>query len=388
MRIAINADYLSELHTGTGRYLTQLITALGRVDGINEYLLLHPRPIAERPTTPSSFSWEEVSVRGTSDAVRKVHWEQRVFPEVAKRRDARLLFVPHFAPPLVSSIPIIATIHDVIPLALPEYRPLSAVRLYQEVVRRATKRATMIITVSEHAKSEIMRYLDVPEERIIVIIEAPAPTFRMVTEAQQLRTARERYHLGERYLVYLGGFDIRKNVPLLVAAFAALVHRVNDPSLKLLISGDTGVLGSSPLFPDWRPLAARFGLENRIVNAFVPDEDLPAIYSGALAFVFPSQYEGFGLPPLEAMACGAPVIISDHPALQEVAGDAALEFSLAQGTVAATRSLANQLTRVVTTPALRDDLRLRSLARARQFNWAQTAAETSGIFSEIIGTRN
>ncbi|MBA3824741.1 MAG: glycosyltransferase, partial [Ktedonobacterales bacterium] len=178
------------------------------------------------------------------------------------------------------------------------------------------------------------------------------------------------------------------NVPLLVAAFAALVHRVNDPALKLLISGDTSVLGTSPLFPDWRPLAQRFGLENRIVSAFVSDIDLPAIYSGALAFVYPSQYEGFGLPPLEAMACGAPVVISDHPALQEVAGDAALEFSLAQGAVAATRSLANHLTQIVTNPVLREDLRLRSLARVRQFNWAQVAAETSGIFSEIIGTRN
>ena len=386
MRIAINADALAEPHSGVGRYLTQLVTSLGLVDGVNDYLLLHSRPISHRPATPSTFSWEEVSVRGTSDAVRQVHWEQRVFPDVARRRDARMLFVPYFAPPLMASVPVVATIHDVISFALPEYRPLSAVRLYQQVIARAARRATMIITGSEHAKSEIIRYLEIPPQRISVIAEAPAPSLRVVTEAQQIQAFREKYRLGDRYLFYLGGFDSRKNLPLLIAAFATVIHRVNDPTVKLLLSGDTSLLGSSPLYPDWRPLAQKFGLEGRVVSAYIPDEEVAVAHSGALAFVFPSLYEGFARPPLEAMACGAPVVISDQPALHEIVGDAALEFSLAQGAVAATRSLADQLTRIVTTPELRADLRLRSLARARQFTWAQTAAETSAIFSEVIGT--
>ena len=388
MRIAINGDFLSEPHTGTGRYLTQLITALGTVDGVNEYSVLTPRPVADHPATPSSFTWEDVPVSGPSEALRKVRWEQRVFPEVARKRDAKLLFIPHFAPPLMTALPVIATIHDVIPFALPEYRPLSAVWLYQQLVAQGARRATRIITVSEHAKSEIIRLLGIPADKIHVIAEAPSNQFRSVSDVARLRAVRAKYGIGDRFLMYLGGFDMRKNVPLLIGAFAALIHRVNDPTLKLLISGDTDVLGTSLLFPDWRPLVRKFGIEGRIISTFVPDDDLPALYSATLAFVYPSLYEGFGLPPLEAMACGAPVVVSDHAALQEVVGGAGISFALGTGGVTATRALTDQLARVVSTPELRDDYHLRSLARARHFSWAQTAAETSTIFAEITGTRH
>jgi glycosyltransferase involved in cell wall biosynthesis len=386
MRIAINADYLAEPHTGTGRYLRQLITALGTVDGVNEYSVLTPRLIAERPATPSTFTWEEVLVTGPSESLRKVRWEQRLFPEVARKRDAKVLFIPHFAPPVRASMPVIVTIHDVIPFALPEYRPLSAVWLYQQLVAQGAKRATLIITVSEHAKSEIIRFLGIPAEKIVVIAEAPGSQFRSVSDVARLKAIRTKYHVGERFLTYLGGFDVRKNLSTLIGAFAALLQRVNDPTLKLLISGDTSVLDSSPLFPDWRPLARKFGIESRIICAFVPDEDLPALYSATLAFVYPSRYEGFGLPPLEAMACGAPVIVSDHPALQEVVGGAGMTFSLGSGGGMAIRALTDQLARMVTTPELREDYRLRSLARVRHFSWAQAAAETSAVFAEISGT--
>lgn len=387
MRIAVNADYLAEPHTGTGRYLAQLVTALGTVDGVNEYLLLTSRPVAEKPATPSTFTWEEIPVSAPSEALRKVRWEQATFPDVARKREAKMLFVPHFAPPVRAALPVVTTIHDVIPFALPEYRPFSAVWLYQGQVAQGARRATMIITPSEHAKSEIIRLLEIPPEKITVIAEAPASIFRSVSDPQRLKAVREKYHTGERFFFYLGGFDARKNLPLLIGAFAALVHRVNDPALKLVISGDTSILGSSPLFPDWRPLVRTFGLEARVVSAFVPDEDLPALHSDALAFVYPSSYEGFGLPPLEAMACGAPVIVSDHPALQEVTGGAGLTFALGSGGTAATRALADQLTLVATTPDLGANARLRSLARARQFSWAQAAAETSAVFAEITGTR-
>ncbi len=390
MRIAINADYLAEPQTGTGRYLAQLITSLGLVDGVNEYLLLTSQPIDEKPATPSTFVWEEVAVSGLSgrsERLRKVHWEQRIFPDAARKRDARLLFVPHFAPPWRPPLPVVTTIHDVIPFALPDYRPLSAVWAYQQIVAQGARHATQVITVSEHAKSEIIRYLGIPAEKIIVIAEAPATHFRAVSDTQRLKAVRAKYGVGERFFMYLGGFDVRKNVPLLIGAFAALVHRLNDPGLKLLISGDTAPLGSSPLFPDWRPLVRTFGLEARVVSAFVADDDLAAMYSAALAFVYPSLYEGFGLPPLEAMACGAPVIISDHPALREVTDGAGLTFALGSGGAPATRALADQMVRLATTPALRDDERLRSLARARHYSWAQTAAETSAIFAEIGGTR-
>lgn len=391
MRIAINGDYLAEPQTGTGRYLTQLIETLGQIDGVNEYLILHYRPIAQPPQVPSTFAWEHIPVVAPSDALRKVRWEQRTIPEAARRRDARLIFVPHFAPPVMTTLPVVTTIHDVIPFALSDYRPHSALWAYYQLVAQGARRAAMVITVSDHAKSEIMRYLNVAAEKIVVTPPAPAPIFRPVTDPARIHGTLRRHGISERFVFYVGGLDLRKQVPLLVGAFASAVHRLGDPHVQLVISGDIARLGSDPLFPDWRPLARKLGIETRIVSDFIPDEDLPTLYSAATVFAYPSLYEGFGLPPLEAMACGAPVVVSDHPAVLEATGNAALAYALPRAgspPAEATRPLADALTRALQSAELREDLRQRSLARARAFSWAQVAAETSGIFTEIIGTRN
>ncbi len=391
MRIAVNADYLAEPHTGTGRYLAQLVEALGRIDGVNDYLMLSHRPIARPLTSPSTFSWEEIPVSAPSDQLRKVRWEQRAFPEAARRRDAKMVFVPHFAPPVYASLPVITTIHDVIPFALPDYRPQSAIWFYQQFVARGARRATAVITVSDFTKSEIIRLLAVPTERIFVIPGAAGSQFRPISDPARLQAARAKYQTGDRYLFYVGGFDLRKNVPLLIGAFAAAVHKTGDTSTRLLISGDLSRLGTSLLFPDWRLLPRKFGIESRVVSAFVSDDDLPVVYSAALALVYPSSYEGFGVPPLEAMACGTPVVVSDHPALSEVCGAAGLTFPAPTPgevtSLAATRALATQIARVMSLPDLREDYRLRGLARAKQFSWALAAGETSGIFAEVAGVR-
>ena len=392
MRIAINADALSEPQSATARYLTQLIAALGTIDGVNEYLLLSQHLIQERPATPSTFTWDDAATSGPSERLRRVNWEQHTFPDAARRRDAKMLFIPYFAPPYRSSLPVIMTVLDLVPLALPDYRP-TATRLYQQIIlEAATKRATYVIAGSEFAKSEMIRLLDLPAERIMTIPNAPAPLFRPVSDMAQLRAVKARYGLGERFLMYSGGFDVRKNVPMLVGAFAAAAHRAGDPTLQLLIAGDVAPLGSGPLYPDWRPLVHRFGASSRVISADVAEEDLPALYSMTSGFIYPSQYEGDGQHALEALRCGAPVIVSDHPALQEAVGSAALTFPLAKlsdGTAnAAMRALSNQIVRLVTTPSLRDEYRQRGLARVKQFSWAQTAAEMSALFAEVVGIRH
>lgn len=388
MRIAVNADALSEPQSVTGRYLMQLIAALGTIDGVNEYLILSQRPIHERPATPSSFAWDEAAASGPSERLRRVNWEQITFPDAARRRDAKMLFIPYFAPPYRSSLPVIMTILDLVPFALPDYRPTTT-WVYHQLLERATKRAAYVIAGSEFAKSEIIRLLDVPAERIITIANAPAPTFHPVSDMTRWRAVKARYGLGERFLMYSGGFDVRKNVPMLVGAFAAAAHRASDPTLQLLIAGDVTLLGSGPLYPDWRPLVHRFGATSRVISAEVAEEDLPVLYSMTSGYIYPSQYEGDGQHVLEALRCGAPIIVSDHPALQEAVGSAALTFPLAKlsdGTAnAAMRALSNQIVRLVTTPNLRDEYRQRGLARVKQFSWAQTAAEMSALFAEVVG---
>jgi glycosyltransferase involved in cell wall biosynthesis len=309
--------------------------------------------------------------------IAKVVWEQLTGPAAARKTNVDIFHVPYFAAPLLSRTPTVITIHDAIPLLLPAYRADAKVRAYMSLVARASRNASMVITVSQHAKQDIMRTLKLPTERIRVIYEAAGDEYQPITDVDMLAAARARYGVGERYVFYLGGLDQRKNVLQLVRAFAQVYRDVGDPNLQLLISGDPDKRGA--LFPDPRPVVTELGMEEHILFRFVEDQDKPAMYSGTSLFVFPSLYEGFGLDPLEAMSCGAPVVCSNRTSLPEVVGDAALTVDPED-----TRALAGAMSNVLTNPGLQADLKQRSLQRAARFNWHTTATETLSVYEEAF----
>jgi glycosyltransferase involved in cell wall biosynthesis len=203
-----------------------------------------------------------------------------------------------------------------------------------------------------------------------------------VQDPARLRAVRAKYGLSDRYVLNVGGLDARKNIAGLIGAFAAVYHEIGDPELQLFIAGEPKLLGTSQVFPDWRPLAVSFGIADQVICTPIGEHDLPAIYSGAACFAFASLYEGFGLPPIEAMACGAPVVCSDRTSLPEVIGSAGL---LADPTDV--EAFGTAMARVLTEPEYADDLRLRGQARAKQFTWDQVAVETSALYAELAGTR-
>jgi glycosyltransferase involved in cell wall biosynthesis len=274
------------------------------------------------------------------------------------------------------------TIHDVIPLRLPAYQLGGKVKAYMKLVSYAAHRATMIITVSQHAKQDMVDALKVAPERIRVIYEAAGDEYHPIADPEILATARARYGISERYIFYLGGLDQRKNVLQLIRAFSHLYHQLGDPDLQLVISGNPDKQ-KGQLFPDPRPVAADLGIDSQIVYRFIEDEDKPAIYSGASLFVFPSLYEGFGLPPLEAMGCGAPVVCSNRTSLPEVVGDAAISVDPED-----TRALAEAMHQILTNSTLQADLRARSLRQAAQFSWDKTAQETLAVYHEVYSSIN
>ena len=384
MRVAFNALFLQEPYTGTGRYVSNLLSALGRVDGINEYLVLSPQKLAHPPETPSTFKWEvaESRMRRGGHDWQKLWWEQRTFPHTAHQSEARLMHIPHFAPPMYTfNIPAIVTIHDVINLRLPEYRSALKAQAYAQVVARAARQAAAIIAVSEYSKHDIIELLGIAAERVFVIREAPASQYRRVTDPARLAAVREKYGLGPRFVLNVGGLDVRKNIPSLIGAFAAAYHETGERDLQLFIAGDPNRLGSSPLFPDWRSLVATFGIADQVNCMPVDEEDLPVLYSAASCFVFTSLYEGFGLTPLEAMACGAPVICSDRTSLPEVVGSAGILVDPEDPD-----RVGAAVQRVLSSEGLRDDLSARGQAHAKQFSWDRVAAETSALYAQVAGT--
>jgi glycosyltransferase involved in cell wall biosynthesis len=379
MKIGINALFLQNPATGSGQYLRHLLSALAEVDKRNEYILLGSQPLKDKSIASLPFPYcvqPAPGITTRNDNIEKLVWEQLTGPQAARRAGVDLFHIPYFAPPLLPRTPTIVTIHDVIPLRLPAYQQGAKVKAYMSLVARAAHRADMVITVSQHAKQDIIETMKLPAERIRVIYEAAGEDCRPVTDPTTLMEARARYGLGERYLFYLGGLDQRKNVAQLVRAFAQAYHKLDDPDLRLLISGNPDRLQGT-FFPDFRPIAREYNIADKMIVRFVQDEDKAAIYSGASLFVFPSLYEGFGLDPLEAMSCGAPVVCSNRTSLPEVVGDAALTVDPEN-----TTALSDAICRVLSDKALQADLRARSLQRASQFSWHKTAIETLAVYEE------
>src|SRR6266700_1326388 len=381
MKIGINTYFFKFPASGSGQYLLHLLQALAEVDQENEYILLGPQPISEKTGTLTKFPSVVTPVPGLARhnaSIENLMWEQFTAPSAARKAGVDLFHIPYFAPPFFPRTPGVITIHDVIPLRLPQYRTDPKMKAYLQLITRAAHKATLIITISQHAKHDIIDALKLPAERIRVIYEAAGDEDQPINDSEVLAKMRARYGLNDRYILYLGGLDLRKNVPQLVRAFAHLYQQMGDPKLQLMIAGKPDKLGRA-LFPDPRPVAADLGITDHIVYRFIEEEDKPAIYSGASVFVFPSLYEGFGLPPLEAMSCGAPVVCSNRTSLPEVVGDAALTVDPenVQELVAAMR-------RVLTDNELQADLRQRSLQRAAMFNWRKTASETLAVYEETL----
>ncbi|MBC7228444.1 MAG: glycosyltransferase family 4 protein, partial [Thermoflexales bacterium] len=302
MRIAVNAWFWDQPETGSGQYTRCLVESLTALDPSLDIVLLHPR---------------------RKGNLYKVIFEQAVFPRLARRVGADVAHVPYWAPPMVSPLPVVVTIHDVIPLRLRAYRGGPLVRLYTALVSATASGATIVITDSEASRQDVLAFLGVSPGRVRVIPLAVGARFRPEPEPED-EAVRARYGLPHQYVLYLGGFDVRKNVAAALRAYAWVGPVLGD-EYPLVLAGRLPAR-DTPFAPDPRRQAQEMGLQPGWVRWAGPvsEADKPAIYRGAAAFIFPSQYEGFGLPVLEAMSCGVPVVASDVSSIPEVVGAAGI----------------------------------------------------------------
>lgn len=361
MRIAINAFFLNQPHTGSGQYTRQLVAALPTADPDLEVFLCHGRD-AHAPGR-----------RGAN--VRKLLWEQAVAPRQAARWSADLLHVPYWAPPILAPTPVVATIHDVIPALLPEYRGSPLVIAYTRLVGVAARRARRLIVDSECSKRDLIHTVGVAPERVDVVPLAADALFRPLEPDVALDRCRRRWGLERPFLLYVGGNDVRKNVPILVQAWSLAASQL--PGHSLVIAG--AMRNEPPFFPDVTALAARLEAPRLRFLGPVSDSEKHLLLGACTVFVWPSRYEGFGLPPLEAMQTGAPVISSDSASMPEVVGEAGLLTPA--GDVAA---LAKAMVDVAGDPQVQARLRGNGLARAAQFTWRRTAELTVASYRKAL----
>ena len=360
MRIGLNAQLLGTApdyrQTGVSRYVERLLAAL-------------PAALAADDELRVLRSGEATAVRPG----RRAAWEQTLLPLLAARQRLDVIHGPVNVVPLLAPCPLVVTIHDLAYLRRPELVPARRRRYFGWLARLSARRARRVLAVSASTKRDVVELLGVPPERVVVTPLAADERFRPLPPAELARFRAEQ-DLTRPFVLYVGTVEPRKNLPALLRAFDRIAPELPH---DLIIAGPDGWL-TEGFYATLQGLRHRERVRRQ---PFVPAEELAGWYGAADCFAFPSLYEGFGLPVLEAMACGTPVVTADVSSLPEVAGDAALTVPPDDEA-----ALAEAIRRVLTEPELAAGMRHRGPARAAAFSWARTAELTVAAYRDAAGS--
>ena len=376
MHIAFNGWFWNQPNTGSGQYLRYLLQNLRRVAPNLELTLVAPPHNPTPDDLPANVN--VITTRGGSGNLGKVLFEQRSYPAAVKQSGADIAHVPYWGPPLSSPAKLVTSILDVIPVALPEYSSGFRARLYTSLVTAASRGNAHTITISNAAKADIVKYLGLPEDSITTTYLAVNENYHPRMGAERDAGVRAKYNLPDQFVLYMGGFDIRKQVNQLLLAYT-YVGQAEGDNIPLVIAGREPEWGS-PMFPDLRKYAAELNITDYIRwIGYIDEADKPSLYRLADVFVYPSIYEGFGLPVLEAMASGTPVIANNVSSIPEVAGDAA--FLVEEGSA---KAMGGAIIALLLQQPFRDSLVNQELARATNFSWRKTAKETLAVYEKVM----
>jgi glycosyltransferase involved in cell wall biosynthesis len=377
MHVVIDAQLVSTAQSyrgaGVSNYSRHLLAGLGQLagDGTGKQLTAF--------VSEPCFQVAGVRLQRTPSVLQnpllRIGWEQALLPIELHRQRADLVHGLVNVLPLATRVPAVVTVHDLSFLRAPEKLP-AAKRLYlARLCQASVRRARHVIAVSQQTADDLMRFFGVAAARISVIHNGVAEQFQPGDPAR-VALFRQQRSLPERFALYVGTLEPRKNLPQLLRAFASWrrIAQPEDHSLRLVVAGAKGWY-----FDEIFQLVDRLGLAGQVdFPGFLPAEELPDWYRAAEFFVYPSLLEGFGLPVAEAMACGTPVLCSRASSLLEVAGDSALTFPTGQD-----EALVAGIQALVTQPALRSELRRRGLSRAQRFTWPRAAAATLDVYDRV-----
>jgi len=383
VKVGIDARFLTHPQAGGFKtYCENLIRAVAEVDSDNAYVLYLDRAPGEQTAIPRPSNFRYRIVPGRWPVIGMPWREQVSLPRAARQDRLTVFHSPCLTAPAWSPCPLVVTVHDTIWMFPERFRsgPSSLKRRMMErysqwAGRSGVRRAAAIITVSHAAAADITAHLHVDAAQLFVTHGAAGPAFAPTTDPAALHAVRRKYDLPPRYLLALGSADPRKNLLRLVRAYAELTDELRE-------SHPLVIVWTNPFLAEQiTSLVASLGVSSQVRFVMhVPTADLVSLYGGATLFVFPSLAEGFGLPPLEAMACGAPVIASDNTSMPEIVGEAALLVD-----AASVHSIAGALREGLSNPTLRRQMVERGLRRASAFTWQKCARETIAVYRRAAG---
>lgn len=373
MHLALNAYFWNRPDTGSGQYTRQLVYHLNRHISDLDVTLIYPHAGEPQQVPPSVRLHRAPASTGN---LGKLLFEQIGFPRACAEIGADVAHVPYWGPPLRCPAPLVVTVHDVITLAFRHYRRGLRPRLYNALVSAAARGANHVITDSQFSREEIVSRLHIPQERVTSIYLAPGAQYDARSDLLLDMAVAQKYDLPDFYVLYLGGYARHKNVMTLLLAYTYVAQALGE-DYPLVLAGGKPSPGAN--FPDYGDYIRRSHLEKFVRwIGFVDEEDKPALYRNAMCFAFPSRYEGFGLPPLEAMACGTPVVTTSASSLPEVVGDAA--FALDPDDA---RQMAGSIISLLIQDNFAEEMKQKGLQQAARFSWQQTAAETVIIYDRV-----
>jgi glycosyltransferase involved in cell wall biosynthesis len=371
MRIAINTFALSGRRgmAGVGRYITGLAHGLAQID--------HPHEVHYLCNEDNAYLFPSRHImcgKLTETRLLRLMWEQTLLPLQLLHKQIDLYHAPTFVLPQVTVRPSVVTVLDMTWFTHGEKHIPYKRWYFTKLIPRSVSKSARVIAISEATKSEIIRILGVSPDKITVThMGVDTAVFYPIVDRSSLSNVLAKYGItATGYILYLGKIEPRKNLPALLAAYASVKAHLN--SRKLVICG-----GKGWDFEDVFVTVERLGLQQDVIfTGHVPDSDLSTLYNGSDLFVYPSKYEGFGIPLLEAMACGVPVVSNNVSSMPEVVGDAGILTNCDD-----VSTLADTIHGVLDNGDLRRSLRERGLARVRQFTWAETACRTIKVYEEV-----
>jgi len=382
MRVGIDARFLTHPQVGGFKtYTLNLVAAIASVDAENDYVLYLDRQPDRNGALPDSPRFSYRVVPGSLPLIGMPWREQFLLPAQAARDGLDLFHAPALTAPLRLPCPLVLTVHDMLwrhPRAYSPARGLSINRklmqtYYRLVPGYAARQAAAVVTVSQTARQEILRELGLPPERIFVTYEAAGPAFHAPMQSSNGNLLEQRHNLAPPFLLALGSADPRKNLSAVIQAYSCLPAGTQARYPLVIVWANT--LLAAELHAHIRSL----GLKDRVYHLFaVSDQDLAGLYRAATLFLFPSYGEGFGLPPLEAMACGTPVLAANNSSLPEVLGDAAALVDAADP-----QAIAKTIASLLANPDLRQNMAERGLQRAAGFSWQRCAEQIIAIYRKV-----
>lgn len=359
--------------TGIGTYTYQLINYINKIDSVNDYTVFLPHHCSSNIDFKSNFSIEEIT-----ENLEENFWDEVNIPNILKGKDIELYHVPQngIGLPLDKKCSFVITLHDVIPYKMPETSSARYLKLFSEVLPKIVQMCDGIITVSNYSKMDILEAFNFPKEKIYVTHLASEDIYVPLDKKLSKAFMKKQYSIEEDYILYVGGFSPRKNILGLIEAFSNLLD-IYKKDIKLVIAGKQGLS-----YPLYQKRCEDLGVGDKVIfPGFIPLDHMPTLYNASELFVYPSFYEGFGLPPAEAMACGVPVIASNSTSIPEVTGDAALLINPQD-----VDELCNSMYDVLKNKELAEDLSLKGLIRTSELNWHNTAKNTLIAYNKIINS--